>query len=133
VVWSFDTPEYKAILGTQLGKGAAALVLSAFPRVRFVFNIKPNLHDNFPPDDDFGDTMCTSGERRQKAGSQDFQRSPASLNHVVWSFDTPEYKAILGTQLGKEWPCIRGYQSSRPHDLVMLEIAGNPENQLVEF
>jgi hypothetical protein len=39
--------------------------------------------------------------RTQPANSQDFQHSPASLNHVVWSFDTPEYKAILGTQLGK--------------------------------
>ncbi|CAG8294801.1 unnamed protein product [Penicillium nalgiovense] len=39
--------------------------------------------------------------RTQPPGSQDFQRSSASLNQVVWSFDTPEYKAILGTQLGK--------------------------------
>ncbi|KGO74665.1 hypothetical protein PITC_082740 [Penicillium italicum] len=32
VTWNFDTPEYKAILGTELGKGVAAIVLSAFPR-----------------------------------------------------------------------------------------------------
>ncbi|KAJ6139162.1 hypothetical protein N7471_005648 [Penicillium samsonianum] len=32
VAWNFDTPEYKAILGTELGKGVAAIVLSAFPR-----------------------------------------------------------------------------------------------------
>ncbi|CAI7673103.1 unnamed protein product [Penicillium crustosum] len=30
--WDFDTPGYKAILGTELGKGAAAIVLSAYPR-----------------------------------------------------------------------------------------------------
>ncbi|KAJ5200479.1 hypothetical protein N7491_008715 [Penicillium cf. griseofulvum] len=32
VTWAYDTPEYKAILGTELGKGVAAIVLSAFPR-----------------------------------------------------------------------------------------------------
>ncbi|KAJ5356711.1 hypothetical protein N7517_011320 [Penicillium concentricum] len=32
LAWAYDTPEYKAILGTELGKGVAALVLSAFPR-----------------------------------------------------------------------------------------------------
>lgn len=32
VAWDFDAPEYKAILGTELGKGVAAIVLSAFPR-----------------------------------------------------------------------------------------------------
>lgn len=32
VSWNFDTPGYKAILGTELGKGAAAIVLSAYPR-----------------------------------------------------------------------------------------------------
>ncbi|CRL21464.1 unnamed protein product [Penicillium camemberti] len=32
VAWDFDTPGYKAILGTELGKGAAAIVLSAYPR-----------------------------------------------------------------------------------------------------
>ncbi|CAI7648366.1 unnamed protein product [Penicillium glandicola] len=32
VAWSFDSTEYKAILGTELGKGVAAIVLTAFPR-----------------------------------------------------------------------------------------------------
>ncbi|KAJ5178331.1 uncharacterized protein N7500_001030 [Penicillium coprophilum] len=32
VAWAYDTPEYQAILGTELGKGVAAIVLSAFPR-----------------------------------------------------------------------------------------------------
>ena len=32
VAWDFDTPGYKAILGTELGKGAAAIVMSAYPR-----------------------------------------------------------------------------------------------------
>ncbi|KAJ5952673.1 uncharacterized protein N7479_011086 [Penicillium vulpinum] len=32
VSWEFDTPGYKAILGTELGKGVAAIVVSAFNR-----------------------------------------------------------------------------------------------------
>ncbi|KAJ5812863.1 hypothetical protein N7447_009886 [Penicillium robsamsonii] len=32
LAWAYDTPEYHAILGTELGKGVAALVLSTFPR-----------------------------------------------------------------------------------------------------
>lgn len=51
--------------------------------------------------EDTRNVIHTIWAKPQPPGSQGFQLSPTSVNQVIWNFDPPEYKAILGTELGK--------------------------------
>jgi hypothetical protein len=69
--------------------------------IHFAQNALRHVYAENVVNEDTSDFIHAIWAKTQPPNSPVFNRSPASVNQVSWAYDTPEYKAILGTDLGK--------------------------------